>query len=166
MNSTEFERQFKRLYLPLGMYALRMLDDTADAEDAVQEAFIKAWSAVDEGAEIANFKAYIYQVVRNVCLSHWRSRRPAEVVDTLPLADEETIDTSERDARLWKAIDRLPQKCREVFLMSKRDGLSNDEIATELGISIKTVKNHLTKALASLRSELEQNRRPFFLPFL
>lgn len=59
-----------------------------------------------------------------------------------------------------------PAKCREVFLMSKRDGLSNAEIADELDISIKTVKNHMTKAFATLREALSDGHKPFFLPFL
>ena len=76
------------------------------------------------------------------------------------------IDTSIRDAKIWKAIDNLPEKCRNVFLMSKRDGLSNEEIADELGISIKTVKNQLTKAFGRLREALSDGHKPFFLPFL
>ncbi len=67
--------------------------------------------------------------------------------ELIPDIGEEVIDTSFRDARIWKAIDELPEKCREIFLMSKRDGYSNEEIADELGISIKTVKNQMTKAL-------------------
>jgi RNA polymerase sigma-70 factor (ECF subfamily) len=79
---------------------------------------------------------------------------------------EEIIDTSFRDARIWKAIDELPEKCREIFLMSKRDGLSNAEIADEMNISIKTVKNQMTKAFTRLRESLSTEHKPFFLPFL
>ena len=79
---------------------------------------------------------------------------------------EEVIDTSFRDARIWKAIDELPEKCREIFLMSKRDGLTNAEIAEEMNISIKTVKNQMTKAFARLRESLSTGHKPFFLPFL
>ena len=79
---------------------------------------------------------------------------------------DETVDTSQRDARVWKAIDELPERCREVFLLSKHDGLSNEEIAEELGISIKTVKNQMTKAFSRLREALSDGHKPFFLPFL
>ncbi|MDE5585840.1 MAG: sigma-70 family RNA polymerase sigma factor, partial [Muribaculaceae bacterium] len=67
---------------------------------------------------------------------------------------------------LWKAIDALPDKCREVFLLSKRDGLSNEEIAERMDISIKTVKNQMTKAFSRLRDTLSPTHKPFFLPFL
>ena len=86
--------------------------------------------------------------------------------DSIPDVGEEEIDTSFRDARIWKAIDKLPEKCREIFLMSKRDGLTNEEIADELGISIKTVKNQMTKAFSRLREALSDGHKPFFLPFL
>ena len=84
----------------------------------------------------------------------------------IPDVEEEDIDTSFRDAEIWKAIDSLPEKCREIFLMSKRDGLTNEEIADELEISVKTVKNQMTKAFQRLREALSGGHRPFFLPFL
>lgn len=168
MTSREFESGFRRLYLPLGMYALRIVGDTSSAEDAVQDAFAKAWQVVADGSvEIADFKAYMYRVVRNECITMLRSRADHLTVGEAPddVADSD-IDTSERDARIWEAIGRLPSRCREVFLMSKRDGLSNDEIAAELGLSVKTVKNQMTKAFARLREALSPGHRPFFLPFL
>ena len=79
---------------------------------------------------------------------------------------EEDVDTAERDARIWAAIDKLPERCREIFLLSKRDGMSNEEIADELGLSVKTVKNQLTKAFSRLRDALAPGHKPFFLPFL
>ena len=80
---------------------------------------------------------------------------------------EEDIDTSERDAKLWKAIDNLPEKCREIFLLSKRDGLSHKEIASKMNISVKTVENQMTKAFFRLRESLDNRAgKVFFLPFL
>ena len=67
---------------------------------------------------------------------------------------------------VYQSIDKLPEACRRIFLLSKRDGLGNQEIADELGISIKTVKNQLTKAYARLREDLSDGHKPFFLPFL
>lgn len=166
MTSKEFEVHFRRLFLPLGMYALRLVDDADVAEDMAQEAFLKAWQYIEGGGEIDSFSAFMYRTVRNNCLSYLRTRK--ETVDdaNIPDVGEEEIDTSFRDARIWRAIDSLPEKCREVFLMSKRDGLSNEEIAEEMGISVKTVKNQMTKAFARLREALSDGHRPFFLPFL
>lgn len=166
MTTKEFEIHFRRLYLPLGMYALRMVGDADAAEDLEQDAFMKAWIYLDNGGEIDNFEAFIYRTLRNVCLTYIRDQHPTESEDNIPDVSEEEIDTSFRDARIWKAIDSLPDKCREVFLLSKRDGLTNEEIAEELNISIKTVKNQMTKALARLREALATGHKPFFLPFL
>lgn len=166
MTLREFEKQFKVLYMPLGMYALRVVNDVEDAEDVVQEAFTKAWRKIEAGIEVGNFKAYMYMAVRNEAISFLRTRHEQVSIDTVPEPEAEVIDTSERDAALWKAIDALPERCREVFLMSKRDGMKNVEIAAELGISEKTVKNQLTKAFERLRGALEPGRKHFFLPFL
>lgn len=167
MTTREFESGFRRLYLPLGMYAMRITGDADVAEDLVQDAFERAWLYIGRGGRIDSLTAFMYRSVRNVCMSHLRDRRETVDIDALP--DEvtpEEIDTSVRDARIWRAIDALPRRCREVFLMSKRDGLTNQEIADELGISLKTVKNQLTKAFSRLRDALAGGHRPFFLPFL
>ncbi|WP_280121255.1 RNA polymerase sigma-70 factor [Duncaniella muricolitica] len=166
MTTKEFEIFFRKLYLPLGMYALRIVDDADVAEDMVQDAFLNTWERLEGGLEISNFKAFMYRSVRNECLSYLSSLKEKVGEEFIPEAGEEEIDTSFRDARIWKAIDELPEKCREIFLMSKRDGYSNEEIADELGISIKTVKNQMTKAFSRLREALNSGHKPFFLPFL
>ncbi|WP_303035416.1 RNA polymerase sigma-70 factor [Bacteroides acidifaciens] len=166
MTIREFEAYFRRLYLPLGMYALRIVDDADVAEDMVQDAFLNTWERLEGGLEISNFKAFMYRSVRNECLSYLSSLKEKVGEEFIPEVGEDEIDTSFRDARIWKAIDELPEKCREIFLMSKRDGYSNEEIADELGISIKTVKNQMTKAFSRLREALNSGHKPFFLPFL
>lgn len=166
MTIREFEIAFRKLYLPLGMYALRLVDDADIAEDLEQDAFMKAWIYIEGGGEIDNFTAFMYRTLRNECLKYLRGKREMLGEDSIPEISEENIDTSVRDARIWKAIDNLPEKCREVFLMSKRDGLTNEEIAEEMGISVKTVKNQMTKAFSRLREALSDGHKPFFLPFL
>lgn len=169
MTAREFENIFKALYLPLGMYALRYVEDTGTAEEMAEEAFVKVWHHLHEGKEIENLKSYLYMAVRNECVSYLRQSKnivPEEELAEIPDVSDEDIDTSERDARLWRAIDRLPDRCREIFLMCKRDGMNGEEIAAELGLSIKTVKNQMTKAYERLRSELTSSRKSIFLPFL
>lgn len=166
MTSKEFEIFFRRLYLPLGMYALRLVGDADAAEDLEQDAFMQAWMYIENGGEIENFSSFMYRTLRNACLKYLRDRHETLGEESIPEISEEDIDTSLRDARIWEAIDGLPEKCREIFLMSKRDGLANDEIAEELGISVKTVKNQMTKAFSRLREALSDGHKPFFLPFL
>ena len=166
MPDKEFEIFFKRLYLPLGMYALRLVEDVDIAEDLVQETFMNVWLYLQKGGKIDDFSSFTYRSLRNVCLSHLRRTKEMCNIDDVPEVEDEVIDTSIRDARIWRAIDELPKKCREIFLMSKRDGLSNSEIAEELDLSVKTVKNQITKAFRRLRNALPDDHKPFFLPFL
>ena len=170
MTDRQFQHEYERLYMPLGMYALRILEDVDEAEDVVQGVFTEIWQMIvdDTMPEIGNFKAYLYRAVRNAALSRAGQQtrfRPFDSLDDDVAADD--IDTSERDARLWCVIDQLPERCREIFLMSKRDGMSHAEISTELGISEKTVENQITKAFKRLRGDSALlSGNVFFLPFL
>ncbi|MDE7408246.1 MAG: sigma-70 family RNA polymerase sigma factor [Muribaculaceae bacterium] len=157
----DFEIEFRRLYMPLCMYALRLCGSTDTAEDVVQDAFVRAWECGT--TDVRNFRSYMYRTVRNVALTHMARNGHAVNIDDVDadVADD-VMDTSERDARLWEAIGRLPERCRQVLLLSKRDGLSNAEIAAEMGVAVKTVENQMTKALRVLRG----HRDVFFLPFL
>lgn len=166
MTLHEFELIFKRLYVPLGMYALRIVNDIDDAEDIVQETFVGIWEQLRQGKTIDNMKAYLYMAVRNRALGFMKSKQEFISIDDCDEVSDYDIDTSERDARIWKAVDRLPERCREIFLMSKRDGMSNEEISEELNLSIQTVKNQISKAFKSLREALSDGHKPFFLPFL
>lgn len=167
ISTKEIELQFRLLYRPLGMYALRILGDIDEAEDTVQQVF-KSIIERRESLEIGNFRMYVYKAVRNEAVLRIRnSRSDIMSEEALETVNEEIIDTSIRDAVLWQQIDRLPARRREVLLLSKREGLSNKEIASQLGISVKTVENQMTHALRSLRKALGNTSLPvFFLPFL
>ena len=153
MTVSEFEENFRCLYRPLGMYALRYTRDVDEAEDIVQQAFTDIWEKLSSGMEIANLKAYMYQVVHNRSLT-FVAEHANIIHDNIPEMEddmEERISTSERDARLWTAIDKLPPQRQKIFLLSKRDGLTYQEIAEELNLSVKTVEHQISKALKVLR---------------
>lgn len=126
-----------------------------DAEDIVQQAFADSWEKSREGGAISNLKAYLYRAVRNRSLSFVAKdsllQSVDEVSDAADSSEEEAIYQSERDARLWGAIDKLPAERKKIFLLSKRDGLKYQEIADELHLSVKTVENQMGKALKALR---------------
>lgn len=168
MDISTFERYFRLLYRPLGMYALRMLGDIPSAEDVVQEAFAAVWVKVAQGTDIGAFKPYIYRAVHNAALMRLRRADNNTVsIDELgtervedeaaPVTDAD-MELAERDARLWETVGRLPERCRQVLLMCKRDGMSYREVAEEMGISVKTVENQMNKALRTLRESLGPER--------
>ena len=149
------ENLFKSNYRPLCLYALHYLEDEDLVEDIVQECFTTLWEKRCAGQEIANMRAYLYTAVRNRCLDNLRKGARNEklvdgLTDTLP--DEEAQEDSQIEARLWTAIDSLPEKRREIFLLSKRDGLKYSEIAEKLGISANTVRNQISKALETIKN--------------
>lgn len=157
MEVRAFELQYRTLYRPLGMYALRITGDIDSAEDVVQESFAQVWESLNRGTEISDLRRYMYTTVRNNALMARRGNIDKvsfdESYSDLPL--EEAIDTSERDSRLWGVIDKLPDQCRNVFLMSKRDGLTYAQIAEELNLSVRTVEHHISKALERLRDAVK-----------
>lgn len=138
------------------MFALRFTEKTEDAEDVVQQAFADVWDKCSHNVAIANFKSYLYQAVRNrsltlIAQSADTGQTTEFLADMEDTSEEEQMYQSERDARLWAAIDELPPERKKIFLLSKRDGLKYQEIAEELNISIKTVENQIGKALKTLR---------------
>jgi len=150
-----FSTQFHNYYRPLCLFALRLLDNADEAEDVVQDTFAALWEKRDTLHKIVSIKSYHYTAVRNNCLMKLRSKKEFEIVEELQLVDEYTredvIARAELEAKLWKMIDDLPERQREIFLMAKRDGMAYREIAEETGLSVKTVENHVTRALKSLR---------------
>ena len=126
-------------------------------EDVVQEAFTAWWQ---KGDVADNAKAYLYAIVRNRCVDILRRQgRQAEQLQPEDAAgaisDEEAVDRSALEAQLWEAVDRLPAKRRELLLMSKRDGLSYEQIAEATGLSVNTVRNQISRALQSLRNSAD-----------
>lgn len=155
---------FRNYYRQLCLYALHYLQDVALVEDVVQDCFLRL---LEQPREPHDVRAWLYTAVRNRCIDHLRRRSVvggSAVDSTLldGLTDEEAQDRSQREARLWAAVDALPARQRQVLLLAKRDGLTYHAIAAELGISEKTVEHLLSRALKHLRGQ----RGTFFFTFL
>ena len=148
---------FNTYYSRLVVWADTFLKDIQLAEGVVQEFFIALWEKRKQKELTAPFlTSFLYVSVRNRCLNYLsiiKQELPEEELegDIPDTSQEEMIERSERDARLWKVIDELPLERRKIFLMCKRDGMRYQEIAAELHISIKTVENQMGKALKTLR---------------
>ncbi len=155
---------FRNYYRPLCLYALHYLHDTEQAEDAVQDCFVRL---LEQTVKPQNARAWLYAAVRNRCIDILRRRHPT-IDDTSTaayldgLSDEEAQERSVNEAALWDIIDQLPARQREVLLMAKRDGRTYAEIANQLGISVKTVEHLLSRAMKKLRGR----KNSFFLTFL
>ncbi|MBR6077081.1 MAG: RNA polymerase sigma-70 factor [Paludibacteraceae bacterium] len=167
INNTE--HVFRLYYSQLCIYAMHFVGDIDQAEDIVMDSFVRYVELKNDGMKIDSQKSYLYRMVRNCCISFLRSQRSMESADELlDMAPDEdsSFEQYERDARLWKEIDRLPPSCRKVFLMSKRDGMKYEEIATALSISVKTVEAHIGRAYTQLRGKAKEIYGNFILLFL
>jgi RNA polymerase sigma-70 factor (ECF subfamily) len=158
-----FEMIFKEWYTPLCRFACSLLDDPDESEEVVQNVFVLLWEKRAEVSIEISVKAYIYRAVRNGCLNVLKHRKVRmnhvrEVKHYTPgqsLPASAGVLTSELELAIERALDSLPTQCRQVFELSRKEGLKYAEIARDLGISVKTVENHMGKALKILREELK-----------
>ena len=158
--SALYKEFFKREYAPSCRYALSLLGDAHEAEDAVQEVFVKLWEQKPELLGTEGIKFYLITSVRNKCISILRTRKGRTVVfaeqapehsdePVTEMQHRENAETQER--KIADALSQLPPACKEVFLMVKLHGLSYKQAAEQLEISVKTVENHMGKALKIFR---------------
>ena len=158
---------FDRYYEGLLNYAGRIVRETELAHDLVQETFCKLYEDNVNLSIHLSVKSYLYKSVYNSCLNEIKHQKVVnnyadrELLDfyftEIVQAPEAELALQNEDIRkvLEEAINKLPERCREVFVLSKVEELSNKDIAEKLNISVKTVEVQMTKALSRLREELE-----------
>ncbi len=157
----EFEVFFRANFQAATMLAFRYLDDPGLVEDIVQESFIVLWEKQSEiYRNQEDLKRYLFVTVRNRTISYLRSIKikHVELETSLTQAeedDDELYSDEELAIRISKAIQKLPVKCREIFLLAYSDGLSYKDIAEKLSISKNTVKTQMVIAYRILRQELK-----------
>lgn len=155
-----FERLFRAWYPRLADHALRMLGDNDLAEEAAQEVFIALWRGRERLPTADALAGYLHRAVRNRALNQLRGRHgdrvDADGLLATAVAPEAParIEAADLQRRLLLALDALPPRTREVFLLSREQQLSYAAIATTLGISVKTVETLMGRALRSLREAL------------
>ena len=162
-----FAYVFRKYYAELLNYASRLLHDAEEANDMTQEAFCRLYERRGTLHAEIDLKPYLYKTVYNSCMNVLKHRKVEKDYIDKELEDfyfSRVVETPEAELALRNeelrgaleaAICTLPERCREVFVLSKVQGLSNKEIADKLGISVKTVENQMTTSLSKLRKELE-----------
>ena len=170
-NPELFDELFRQYSRPLFYYAAKFVDDEI-ARDIVQDVFVKLWS--DESVAIRqSVNALLFTMVRNCCLQHLEKQKVRNKYlqsTKLVLREEElrfymeektSLLEQELENKLNEVLNSLPERCRQIFVMSRFENKKNREIAEELYISVKAVEKQITKALGTIRIEMKD-----YLPLL
>jgi len=162
LEQQEFENLFRTEFAGLCFFAQKYVKDLEAAREIVQESFIQLWEKRDTLDTSRNIKSYLATSIRNKCLNYLRDNKKfnahiLQLENLLELTVEPEHDVlveKELHNAIQLALDELPEKCREVFVLNRYDNLRYKEIADKLGISVKTVEAQMSKALQHLRIKL------------
>lgn len=160
-----FKACFNQYYAELTGFALKWMKDQDNAEEVVQDVFVRFWEQRETIEIQYSLKAYLYRSVQHACLNQFKhekvkdKHRQYTLQVTSEAENSDYMEVLELNEKIQNTIDELPDRCRQVFLLSRNNGLKYSEIAEKLDISIKTVENQMGKALKTLRQNLTE-----FLP--
>ncbi len=159
------------IYFPrLNDFACKVVKDDVISQDIVQEVFVKIWEKRAE-IEPINLEAFLFRLVRNRCIDYIKhlkviNNRMHEIQISSKYEELYRIDfvgdepyvliEQELKQKIEKTIESLPERCREVFILSRINGLKNKEIAEKLEINIKNVERHLSRAMQSFRENFTE----------
>ncbi len=148
----------------MAAFAKKYLNDIDLAKEIVHEAFLKLWEKRNELDTSKSIKSYLYTTVYNRSLNYIRDNKKFDKTEgkTELLERAESWDSSnqmiadEIQLKITQTLDELPEKCRQIFVMSRYEELKYREIAEKLSISVKTVETQMSKALKALRKNLAE----------
>lgn len=145
------------------LFAMGFLRNKEVAEEIVSDVFVKIWNNRSELENIKNLKSYLFISVKNGCLTHLRKTKKEKVISLDEFSDfhfipvegpeNEYIDNEIRD-EIYLSIEKLPPKCKLAFTLAKINGLKYKEIAEVMGVTEKTVNNHLVTAVKKITETL------------
>ncbi len=173
MDHSAFESLFREYFPFLVSFARKYVQDEEVRKDIVHNVFLNLWQKRDELDMGQTLKPYLFRSVHNRCLNHIRDHKkiihhdlPQEENQVMSyLESDQQVQQSELEMKIKQVIDGLPDRCREIFVLSRFEEKKYAEIAEMLNISVKAVESQMSKALKVLRTEL-QEYLPLVLIFL
>lgn len=162
-DQTAFELLFHFYYPGLVVYTSQFTADRNDAEEIVQDFFVRFWQKHQQIIPTDSFKNYFFLSVKNSSLNYLKHKKiEAKYLKELSdlsnqhlVYDPDLYLSTELQEKIKKSINLLPERCREIFMMSRIQGMKNDEIAKELELSKRTIETQISNALKVLRVELK-----------
>ena len=158
---------FKSYYSSLCRFSFQYLRNKEEAEEVVSDVFFTIWSSREVLTIDKSVKSYLFTCVRNASIARIKKRQPLfEGIEDILMGRIEDgtdplqkIEYAELSSHYQKAVEKLPQRCKEIFLLSRIDNLRYSEISTLLSISEKTVEGHMVSALSKLRESMQHYLR-------
>lgn len=155
---------FRSHFKGLCFFAQKYVKDIDTAKEIVQDAFLSMWEKRDTIDLDRPVKSYLTMVIHNKCTNYLRDNRKfdsniLEIENLLDVPEYESTDslvTNELKEKIDSALNDLPEKCREVFVLNRYENLKYQEIAEKLQISVKTVETQMSKALQHMRVRLAE----------
>lgn len=153
-----FKYLFDTYFVSLCRFMNLYLKDHRESEENALDIFMYIWEHREDIDIRISFKAYLFQAARNKCLNSLRKKRDTvsldEVATTLKEKEDTSLEVEELNNLIEEAVMALPEKCREVFVNSRIENLTNQEIAEKMQLSVKTVEAQITKALKRIKEHL------------
>lgn len=157
-----YDKLFRNYYKKLCFAAIKTTENLADAEDIVQDLFVELFNAKNTIEVKTTIQQYLFGALYFKCAAYLKSNNKHKFnqsIDDVEIGDSSSIpaqilESIEFETLVFDAIDSLPEKCKQIFELSRFENLKNKEVAEKLNISIKTVENQMSIALKKLNSSL------------
>jgi len=163
-DQTAFELLFRFYYPGLVTFVSQIISDRDEAEEIVQDFFVNVWTSKKSIHQVTSLKSYFFVSVKNRAFNYLKKEQIKEktlcqlkeLVEKDFLYHPDLFVESELQQQIANAMEKLPERTREIFMMSRFKGITNDEIATQLELSKRTVETQISNALKILRNELKE----------
>ena len=159
MDAVRFKEDYLSLYQRLYRVAYYILENEADAQDALQELYLKLWKGKDFLDNVLNPQAYSIRLLKNICIDRIRSSRKTVLTETVPEVEDdrpqdERIDSRERLQKVLAAIKSLPERQGQILRLRLVEGKSYSQIAEITKLNYLTIRVMLSKARKSLKNRI------------
>lgn len=159
-----FRQLFERYHTWLFTVAFTIIQSNEDAEEVLEDVFVKIWEIRDRYSEINNIETYLYTAIKNKCYDRLREKGRIQQVPMEELlvevdfmeSPEETLLYKELEKHIKQSIAKLPPKCREVYLLIKESGSSYKDAAETLSVSQKTIESQMRIAVRKIAEDIHQ----------
>lgn len=168
-----FELLFHKYYGHLCLYAAKIIGDDTSAEEIVQDLFVKIWEKRQQLIIETSINNYLFRSVKNLCINliqhnKTKSKHAKNVLSETEsnFSDDDNYPEIDLALKIEESINSLPEKRKEIFRLSRHEGLKYQEIAEKLNISIKTVETQMSLAIKTLRDKLKKYNTFFYTFFM